>query len=136
MHGPDVPEFGHPAAASDTKARVAEAGSASYREAGAALVIASADDIPSPKEPGDPSEEELKDTAAMMGEVQRHAFARPDDQREMFAAFMHREAIGELKWAEAFATPEAQEWAARMEEQARADFNAGRTRPLRPQDFD
>ncbi len=131
MHGPDVPEFGEA-----RPSRVAEAAPLQYRAAGSPLVIISADDIPSPKEPGDPSEEELKDTSAMMGEVHRHAFALPDDQREMFAAFMHREAVGELKWAEAFATPEAQEWAGRMAEQARADFNAGRTRPLRSQDFD
>ena len=131
MHGHDVPES--PEA---RPARVAEASRPAYRAAGAPLVIASAADIPDPKELGDPSDEELKDTSALMDEARRHAFALPDDQRETFAAFMHREAISELKWAEAFAMPEAQEWAARMAEEARADVNAGRTWPLRSQDFD
>ena len=135
MHGPDVPEFGDPRPSGDAASRVADASTA-YRRAGSGLVIETAADIPDPKELGDPSDEELKDTPALMAETRRHAFALADDQREMFAAFMHREAIGELKWAEAFARPEAQEWAARMAEEALADLKAGRTQPLRPEDFD
>ena len=135
MHGPDVPEFPDPPPAAAAPSRVADTATA-YRPAGATLVIQTAADIPDPKELGNPSDKELKDTPTLMAETRRHAFALPDEQREMFAAFMRREAIGELKWAELFARPEAQEWAARMAEEALADFKAGRTRPLRPGDFD
>ena len=129
MHGPDVPEFGHPPPADDAQSRVAE-GTTGYRTAGSGLVIETAADIPDPKELGDPSDEELKDTPTLMAETRRHAFALPDDQRETFAAFMHREAVGELKWAEAFAMPESDILLERLADKALEDHRAGRTRPL------
>lgn len=134
MHGPDMPEFGHPLPADDTQSRVAE-GATGYRTTGSGLVIETAADIPDPKELGDPSDEELKDTPALMAETRRHAFALADDQREMFAAFMHREAIGELKWAELFAMPESDILLERWAKETLEDIKAGRTWPLRVEDL-
>ena len=134
MHGPDVPEFPDPPPAADAPSRVADAATA-YRPAGAVLVIETAADIPDPKELGDPSDEELKDTPTLMAETRRHAFALPDDQREMFAAFMRREAIGELKWAELFARPESDILLERLADEALEHYRAGRTRPLSCDDF-
>ena len=130
MHGPEVPEFPDPPPARDAPTRIADDAAPAYRTAGAALVIASAADIPDPKELGDPSDEELKDTPAMMAETRRHAFALPDGQRKTFAAFMHREAVGELKWAELFARPESDILLERLAEKALEDHRAGRTRRL------
>ena len=134
MHGPDVPEFGDPRPSGDAASRVAD-GTTAYRRAGSGLVIETAADIPDPKELGDPSDEELKDTPALMAETRRHAFALADDQQEMFAAFMHREAIGELKWAELFARPESDILLEQLADEALEHYRAGRTRPLSLDDF-
>ena len=54
----------------------------------------------------------------------------PDAEQEAFAAFMLAELESERRWDELFS--QSQDLLARMAEEARQEYRAGRTKPLDP----
>lgn len=81
---------------------------------------------------------ELRGTA--MNKLLQQAFEKaaelPEEEQETLAAVILAEMDADKKWDELLASPESQEWLEKMAEKVRAEHKAGRTKPLREEDFD
>ena len=75
-----------------------------------------------------------------MNKLLQQAFEKaaelPEEKQETLAAVILAEMDADKKWDELLASPESQEWLEQMAEKVRAEHKAGRTKPLREEDFD
>jgi hypothetical protein len=67
----------------------------------------------------------------LLDKVIKETAKLPDSEQEAFAAFMLGELESERRWDDLFAR--SQDMLARMAEEARQEYRAGRTEPLDPE---